>query len=202
LYDQEPRVTAKEGPPMADDERRDATAVLTPARATAMAHPITVSVRETWWNWFPNERIEDGITLDEFLDELAGAGIPQVTADRLASWQKIGVIPFPIRRWHNGATRALFPRRAISVIAELVLLQHSGSALQEISARLRGAAALTSYANPDELRDKLTDLADRHQERTGRRMASVEIRFTDVNGREEAHAYGVRFDHSGSDPTI
>ncbi len=195
-------MTAKEGPPMADDERRDATVVLTPARATVTAHPVTVSVRETWWNWFPNERIEDGITLDEFLDELAGAGIPQVTADRLASWQKVGVIPFPIRRWHNGATRALFPRRAISVIAELVLLQGAGYSLQEIGPRLRGAASLTYYPDHHELRDKLTDLADRHGDVTGRRMASVEIRFTDVNGREEAHAYGVRFDHSGSDPTI
>jgi len=191
-------VTAKEGKVM--PKKPAETRFITVRDSAHLASSESVSVsKETWWSWFPNERIEDGITLDEFLDELAGAGIPQVTAGRLASWQKIGVIPFPIRRWHNGATRALFPRRAISVIAELALLQGIGYSLQEIGPRLRGAAALTYYTDHHELQDKLTKMAGRHQELTGRRMASVEIRFTDVNGREDAHSYVVRFDHSGSD---
>ncbi len=162
------------------------------------AEKTATTTKETWYDWFPEERIEDGITRDELLEEVAARGMAShITHETLAYWQKNGTIPYPIRRWRDHATRALYPRRAIAVLGELLTLQYSGLSLQEIGARLRGAAALTSYPDPDDLYDSVTSIADRHGLNTGRRIFSIEIRLTDFDGREDAYSYVVHTNRSG-----
>jgi DNA-binding transcriptional MerR regulator len=157
-------------------------------KTTAPAETDQKSPKETWYDWFPNERVEDGITLEELLEEAAAADMASyVNPVTLSNWQTRGFIPYPTRKWRDGATRAIFPRRAIAVLVELITLQHSGLPLQEIGARLRGAAAITSYPDPEELRDKLTGLAFEHGKVTGRRITSVEVRFTDEHGRVDTY---------------
>ncbi len=89
--------------------------------------------RRTWQEWSvpPDAPIEPLLTTQGLLDALRGAGF-DVPRRTLRHWQIIGRVPSPMRRWHNGATRALYPQWIVPTICEIAR-QH----------RLRGRIACT-----------------------------------------------------------
>jgi DNA-binding transcriptional MerR regulator len=207
-------MTAKEGPPMADDERRDVTVVLTPATATAMAGgPVTV--KETWPDWIPDEGRDDALldaepllTRDELVAELKQGSV-DVTPRELTRWQSLGVIPYPQKRRHKSTTVGVYPQWAINTIHLLKSLQEQGYKLREIGPLLRGDTyhRFTSYPKtPRQQRDhdrrlarqaffplmgeldpRIRSLARVYERIHGGRITQAEVRLIDDQGK--AHVY-------------
>jgi len=183
-------MTAREGPPMADDERRDATAVLTPARATFTAHPVTV--KETWLDWIRavdpefDESSISYITLDELLeacDDVFTTPEQKIDAVTIRYWQREGLLPYPVKRWHNGATRSLYPQgTAVQLLLQIRVLQKKGYTLEQIAPRLRGHLAMLYDPTPLELRPTIIEAANRRASFTGRPIREVIVTFVDEGG--------------------
>jgi len=180
-------MTAKEGPPMADDERRDATAALTTARATATAHPVTVSVRETWSDWFPDS--EPKFPIGKLLEFTRDMGIEPVDQSTLRFWQKIGLIPHPERRRDGTGTIAMYPAVALAVIERIRNLQKAGLTLKEIRPILRGMVATWNDPDPLGMKPALIEAAHKHAELAGVPVAHVTVTFTDTVGTEASYVY-------------
>lgn len=171
-----------------------------PAEAPAKAN------RETWRDWLPEgaREPEELLTREDVAARLVDLGIPAKPSD-LIYWHTAGVLPYPVKRRHTGATRALYPDWYVPLIRELRTLQHEGYKLPEIAPRLRTTARLMlaydnpppltpeeqeAWANrPQDLGSRLQDLgpqilaiARSHEHITGTRIAEVEIRFIDERG--------------------
>ncbi|MDP9357791.1 MAG: MerR family transcriptional regulator [Chloroflexota bacterium] len=103
----------------------------------------TKAKREIWNDWLPGEPSPEAqlLTLPDLLQRLRDQGVKIHTHD-IRHWQAEGVLPYPVKRWHNGATRALYPEEAVDVIRYLRQLQADGYSLAESRWRLRMAAQL------------------------------------------------------------
>jgi len=178
-------MTAREGPPMADDERRDATVVLTPARATATAHPVTV--KETWRDWFPES--EPKFPIGKLLDLTHDMDIEPVDRSTLRFWQKIGLIPHPVRRRDGTGTIAMYPAVALAVIERIRNLQKAGLTLKEVRPLLRGMVATWNDPDPLSMKPALIEAARKHAELAGVRVDHVTVTFTDTAGTEASYVY-------------
>lgn len=187
-------------PPMATE---------TPAKGT----------RETWRDWMPEGSPEpaDLMTREAFLARLNGVGVDAVEGD-LRFWEYHGVLPRAIRRWHDGASRVLYPRWMIMAVALLRDFQDLGFSLRDIAPRLRalvrdaigwGDTAGLSPAQADAaLRQRARDLArfallesiDNELAELGRRYAvvtrqdvgTVRVTFLAPDG-QEIDRYEARF---------
>ncbi len=98
--------------------------------------------RERWDDWLPESDPDaHRLTLPELLQRLRDQGVKIHTHD-IRHWQAEGVIPYPVKRWHDGATRALYPEETVDLLIYLRQLQAEGHSLAEIRWRLRIAARL------------------------------------------------------------
>lgn len=128
--------------------------------------------RENWREWVPDASEPRLITRGQVLDYLARLKTqPPVTANDLRYWEGLGVLPQPIRRRHEGATRALYPLWYVPLVRQLRLFQLAGFTLDALPERMRAQARLLSERPgrapseneapvPDKLRelDELLDL--------------------------------------------
>ncbi len=111
--------------------------------------------RETWEDWQDRGAPEPRrlLTQAELLALLAGYAViqPPVTKDDLRYWQGRRILPAPVRRWHDGATRALYPPWYATLVADLRLLTYNSAfRLAEMAAILRPAARqLSLQAEPE-----------------------------------------------------
>lgn len=108
--------------------------------AEASTKPTT---RETWVDWMPTEGRDEALldaepllTRDELIADLKQIGV-DVTSRDLILWQSRGVIPYPQRKQHRGAVRALYPQWMIDIVRMLRDLQGQGYKLREIGPILR-----------------------------------------------------------------
>lgn len=94
--------------------------------------------RQTWRDWLPPDIPEPDrlMTRSELLAELHSEGVEVSTHD-LDNWQVAGIIPYGLRRRHEGANRTLYPQWMIGTIRYLRELQDAGKPLSEIGAMLR-----------------------------------------------------------------
>ncbi len=94
--------------------------------------------RETWRAWLPDGVPEpDLVTRDELVAILASWRL-NVSVGDLRYWEHEGIIPKPIRQWHEGAVRALYPAWFKYVIRELRRLQRvEGLRLEQIQPQIR-----------------------------------------------------------------
>ncbi|MDP9354398.1 MAG: hypothetical protein M3R02_03805 [Chloroflexota bacterium] len=94
--------------------------------------------RRTWRDWLPPGTPEPDtlLTRSELLDRLHADGIDVSTHD-LDNWQTAGIIPYGVRRRHEGATRTLYPEWMADQICYLRELQDEELPLPEISAILK-----------------------------------------------------------------
>ncbi len=103
----------------------------------------TKARRELWSDWLPGEPSPDAqlLTLPDLLQRLRDQGV-KIHPHDIRHWQAEGVLPYPVKRWHNAATRAFYPEEAVDVIRYLRQLQAEGYSLAESRWRLRMAAQL------------------------------------------------------------
>ncbi len=168
--------------------------------------------RETWQDWLPPGvpafTPDELMPRAEFLTELRNRGIDASESD-LRYWEYVGALPRPIRRWHEGATRALYPRVAFDAVSTLRRLQRDGLPLEDIGARLRErtrfvfAFALADPGDLDSFLSLLPDdddrcitptlvaelerLARQREQRTGVATDHIEIGVVDTNGRRTTY---------------
>ncbi len=147
---------------------------------------------ELWTEWFPDTAEGEQGTIDDLLAFLARLDTPDVTADTIRYWQKAGVLPSPVKRWHDGATRAIYPTTyAALVIRELLELKDLGYTLQQIAPRLRAHAAGMQSTDPLGIREAITDVARAYEAISKRTVTGVQIRFIDVDGRDQTYHYDI-----------
>lgn len=114
--------------------------------------------RETWRDWLPEVAPDPDelLTRDELIGRLRSWRVDATEAD-LRYWEYAGVLPRPVRRWHDGAVRALYPDWFPHLVRELRRLQRrEGLTLEEIAPRLRVHArislALSNNITDEEIR--------------------------------------------------
>jgi DNA-binding transcriptional MerR regulator len=172
---------------MADDERRGATAALTTVRATATAHPVTVSVRETWADWFPES--DPTLPIGKLLEHTHHMGIEPVDQSTLRFWQKVGILPHPVRRKTGTGLQAVYPTVALAVIERIRNLQKVGLTLKEIRPLIRGMVATWNDPDPLGIKATLLEAAEKQHELAGVPIARVTVTFTDSVGTEISYQY-------------
>ncbi len=82
--------------------------------------PEPQAPKQTWLQWLPEgvppPSDDELIDRDELLrrvKEEDGQDIPPRT---LRFWEALGIVPGPVRKWHAGATRALYPWWCVNVV--------------------------------------------------------------------------------------
>ena len=99
---------------------------------------MTKGARETWLAWLPPGTATPAelLTRDELLARLGRWDVDASESD-LRYWEYVGALPRPVRRWHRGATRAVYPSWYPALVRQLRALQRGGLRLEEIGPRLR-----------------------------------------------------------------
>ncbi len=92
----------------------------------------------TWREWQPPDVPEPTQlhTRDQILARIERLGIDATLSD-LRYWEYIGALPGPVRRWHMGATRALYPAWYIALVQHLRRLQQYDHDLDHAASALR-----------------------------------------------------------------
>ncbi len=146
--------------------------------------------RRTWEDGLPEsltylQNPDLYYTRDEVLGVLRDRGI-DVDEVALVYWEKAGILPHAVRRWRDGAPRALYPPWAVDAIAHLRELQAKGRKLSDI-ANVMPAWELAPivwqdpYAAPlNSARAALLELA----KVVGVDPAGIRVVFTDDEGQE------------------
>lgn len=84
------------------------------------------------------------MTRTELLAEVNRVGA-SVTERTLTFWEKEGILPRPIRRWHDGAPRALYPPSRVQDVLAVRRLQWQGWSLRAIAAADRRAPVVCPH---------------------------------------------------------
>lgn len=162
--------------------------------------PVTPNAqRETWADVVGDFDAQELVTADELLDILERVLEPGAAPniDKLRYWQRAGVLPHPVRRWHDGATRALYPKQAATLaITELLTYQLNGFTLQQIGPMLRTVFKTWDLHRDDPFgwKDKAMELADQYQQKTGDRPTLVFLTFVGEHGGEDIYYFDVKND--------
>ena len=157
-----------------------------------MATDTTVP-QETWRDWLAPGQAEPRplLTRAELVARTRAFGVKVSPVD-LYYWEYTGVLPRAVKRWHEGAVRALYPEWFPYLILSLRDAQEAGKSLDEIAALLRdtfyqslaksGGSPLISIVEQSVLAfghetvlPALVVLARRFEQRTGQRVAAVRL---------------------------
>ncbi len=113
-----------------------------PTEAPARTKSPPKSKPETWIDWHPKDipMPTSLLTRDELLERLKAWGVEVETGD-LRFWEYTGILPRPVRRRIEGATRAYYPPWMMSMVRLLRELQAGGYPLRDIGPRLRAFAS-------------------------------------------------------------
>lgn len=152
---------------------------------------------ETWLDWMPEGAPEpDLLSRDELLEALRIERGIELTPASFHHYRKIGLLPRPIRRRHEGVTQAVYPDWFIGAIAHLKHLQERGRTLEQIKPHMR-VWALSGIRWQDPLKQDLANLdaalrdyAKRYMEKTdlgGRNINMIRVTFFDDDGEEIDH---------------
>ncbi len=154
---------------------------------------------ELWAEWFPEPDEDQQGTIGDLLAYLARIDAGDVTADNIRYWQKAGVIPSPVKRWHDGATRGVYPiTSAALTIAELLELKRLGYTLDQIRPRLRAWFASRRDPDPLGISEAITDVAHQYGRIQQNTITAVQIRFIDADGRDQTYHYDIPPDGTSS----
>ncbi len=142
---------------------------------------------ETWRDWMPEGAPEPNlVTREELIGQLAEQGLA-VSEDDFQYWQGAGVIPFGVRRWHQGATRLLYPVWMIDLIRQLRIWQVEGRKLADIGPELRrhGVRAVSASAIavlPADLETALSTWARKYERTFGASVARIRVVLEEEDG--------------------
>ena len=114
-----------------------------------MPTTATKLTRETWRSWMPVGAPEpDLLTKDEFIAELTEIGV-SVKPRNLEEWQLHGVIPYPTRKRHKGATRALYPAWLVPAVKRLKDMLGRGRTFEDIKPWMRASPIIALIQSGD-----------------------------------------------------
>lgn len=177
----------------------------------------TKTRRESWIDWVPPEGREDALldaepllTRAELVAELRRGG-DDVSARDLVYWQSVGAIPYPVKRQHQGAPHAFYPKWFVGTVHQLKSLQQQGYKLREIGPLLRGdmyhrfmPRALTPQQEQqrakrvakralsplmEELNPRIRSLARIHERLHGGQIPHAEVRLIDDQGKDHTYLF-------------
>jgi hypothetical protein len=177
-----------------------------PTMTEATANQSTTPPKETWRDWLPPgapepERV---LTRAEVLEHLARWRV-DATENDLRYWEYVGVLPRPVRRWHNGAVRATYPDWFPHLVRRVRAWQRLGASLDLIRPRVRAYARISlglsddpidaeirqarptadgpeDLSIPPEIMPTLERLAAWHARLSGIDTERIEVRVVDVQG--------------------
>lgn len=114
-----------------------------PAEETATLRSVAKSRLETWRDWLPEGTPdpEELFTRDELLVEMRASGL-EVSESDLRFWERVAVLPKPVRQGHKGATRAVYPWWYVPLVQRLRELQGEGERLESIRPLIRTRAQI------------------------------------------------------------
>jgi hypothetical protein len=117
----------------------------------------TTERAEAWTDWGGPEPAAL-LTRDEIVTQLQALGV-DADGDTVRYWESVGALPRSIKRWHEGATRAVYPDWAVPLVLSLRELQDAGLALAEIGPVLREIheLAVTDQEPDQPFTEALTD---------------------------------------------
>ncbi len=97
--------------------------------------PAPAEPRPTWRDVLPPDYPEPAlITREELLAFFREKGLP-IAERSLRYWEAQGVLPRPVRRWHQGAVRSLYPAwYPPVVVAAAARIREQGESLQAVGA--------------------------------------------------------------------
>jgi len=133
---------------------------------------------------------EELITRDELLTRAKGFGT-NIHPRTLQIMENQGLVPRPIRRWHDGAVRALYAPWVVDLVLRAYERRRGKWPLNKALADVRGAVKSAIFVHlmdtdqlvSDKLLAQLRELADQHAKRTGTPIQSSEIRLLDADDR-------------------
>jgi len=144
----------------------------------------TKSKRETWREWINVGRLMEPkqlMTRSEIVSKLQSEGV-DVSERTLGYWEKIGVLPHPVREWHEGAVRAIYPAFTADAVRYVRHRQGAGWALEKIALEMpdwfRNAAMLPHVAVENrihKLKQDLLDAAELIERTEGEPVAGIEM---------------------------
>jgi hypothetical protein len=157
--------------------------------------------RLTWRDWIPAEpgwfgpTDEELITRDELLDRVQELGV-KIHPRTLQILENQGLVPRPIRQWHEGAVRALYAPWVVDLAMRAYDRRQGRWPLEKARADVRDAVkrAIFTYGMdrwggkgiPLDFTKHLVELARRQESITGRPVPVVEVRFLDADDRAVA----------------
>lgn len=165
-------------------------------RAAAEAlwqEPLHETARASWRDWtpdgYPEPADDELITREQLVEELNRANV-KMTARNLRHWEALGILPGPIRRRHDGATRALYAPWVVRLGMIAAAAKTFGSSPEKLGREMRGVAATVivqaelrkQVATDERIRDAAKALADRYEEYLGERPALVGMTFRRDDG--------------------
>ncbi len=175
----------------------DAIAAATPAatppaegqKASSDAATVTATEaasKESWRDWASANDLpyEPAVTRGELLARLARMGL-DVSEPALRAWERDGLLPQPLKRWHEGATRAIYPMWAFNSLLLFRILKREGHPLQDVAQRVRASFHLHRVPDRFGLADQLAHVAREIEQAKGLpagTLTNAELRFRAPNG--------------------
>lgn len=167
-----------------------------PAMPTA---DTTTSKRETWSDWARridpdyDEEYETYVTITELIEDLNGLfqfRNAEINPSTIRYWQSQGLIPYPVKRRHDGATRALYPDPlAFRIMLALRSKQlNRGYTLEQLRDSMHELLSdqVATQHDPSRysLEPSILDVARQRALVTGRPVDHVNVTFVDEQGSQ------------------
>lgn len=176
-------------------ERKESPAI---EEAPASHVGADMDYSETWDAWVPQGWFAPGdeelITRDELLSRVGQSG-RKVTTRSLQLWENLGLVPRPIRRWHEGAVRALYAPWVADVV-ERVAYRRSGKGRWSVEAtradvrdNVKGMIVFHDWTSwggrgvPLELVTMLRELGEHQEHISGVKVTTADVHFCDGDGK-------------------
>ncbi len=172
----------------------------------AVEHPLESAKRETWSDWArridPNydEDHEHYVTITELIEDLNGLfqfRNAEINPSTIRYWQSQGLIPYPVKRRHDGATRALYPfPLAFRIMLALrskqldrgYTLQHLRDSMHEL---LSDQVATRHDPSRYNLEPSILAVARQRAIVTGRPVDHVDVTFVDDRQGSQTYRYEI-----------
>jgi len=154
----------------------------------------SVPVAVTWRDWLPagtaTPADDELITRGELLARLKDVGV-ELTPRTLQTWEQLGIMPRPTRRWHNGANRSFYPAWVVYIGRLADSLKTYGAPIEGIRERIRRmvpramreAEIWSKVLGDHRLDGPLGEMAEQFELAAGESLASIEVRLTLPDGQ-------------------
>ena len=183
-----------------------------PMPAETTAKPKHETWRDPPWSRPDDPEPEHLVTREELLAQLRWDGYP--VADRtLRSWQQSGLVPRPVRRWHEGRPAALYPAWVEDLVLFALALKAGGTPIDEVrevvrriswgdremlthvplsTAGERKARIASNTAAARRMAEVVTEVARLHEQMFGSPILDARVQF--VSGHGGRWEYRIKLD--------